>query len=213
MKWEKVFILLFNSIEDSIYFAANEARRRYRVPKSRCYAYRAIDNFWPLRSIPPPFMKCDLDSKLLIFAHGTRADPRTGETAGSYIGIDANRHIGGQALANLLYNHGLKEVGLISIKACHSANPEFITAFLNALTENKIKVGWILGYRGAITHSTSGKHIYTSRIDAITHSWFNIKIPDKYRVRIVEGNTRVINPNSPRYNHFTGMNLADFDDE
>ncbi|PHM36752.1 hypothetical protein Xmau_04115 [Xenorhabdus mauleonii] len=66
MKWEKVFFLLFNGIEDNIYFAANEARKRYRVPPARCYAYRGVEHFWPLHSTPPPFRNCDLDSKLLI---------------------------------------------------------------------------------------------------------------------------------------------------
>ncbi|PHM36751.1 hypothetical protein Xmau_04114 [Xenorhabdus mauleonii] len=113
----------------------------------------------------------------------------------------------------MLHRYGLKEVGLISLKSCHSANPEFVTDFLNALTEKKVKVGWILGYKGTINTTPRGKHVYISRIDSIAHRWFKIKLPDRYRVRIFEGNTRVINPNSPRYNHFTGINLADFDDD
>ncbi|WP_340609534.1 hypothetical protein [Xenorhabdus bharatensis] len=198
MSWEKVFILLCSS-DPSIYQAADAARRRYRVNLSRCYAYRGISNFLPLDSTPPPFRHCDLNSKLLIFAHGTPNDT---------IYIEEDSEYNGRQLADLLFSCGLKNIGLVSIKACRSGLGNFLPTFVRYFTK-KAKIGWAIGYKGDIFTSRNGKHIYSSRLDMWTRTLIHYKLPDSYRIRIIEGNTPVIHPDSRRYNNFTGVNLTD----
>ncbi|PHM35843.1 hypothetical protein [Xenorhabdus innexi] len=202
MSWEKVFILLCSS-DGHIYSAADAARRRYRVRPSRCYASLGMTNFLPLNSNPPPFRHCDLNSKLLIFAHGT---------VNNTIYIDGEGEFNGRQLAELLISCGLKNIGLVSIKACRSGLGNLLTTFVHNF-RNRARIGWAIGYKGdIISIPWSQKHIYMSPLDVCTRI-LNYKMPDSYRITIVEGNTRVVHPDSRRYSHFTGVNLIDFDDD
>ncbi|MEQ1961594.1 hypothetical protein ABLB69_00065 [Xenorhabdus khoisanae] len=203
MTWKKVFILLCSN-HDAIRKAATASIQRYQVPPSRCFAFRKLPGFLLLDSDPPSFEDCDLNSKLLVFTHGTRYNT---------VYIEEDDEYNGRQFAKLLISCGLKNIGLVSIKACRSGWGNFLPTFVHYFSINKAKIGWVLGYKGDIFTSENGMHCYTSRLDYHVHSRFHFRIPDFCRVRIVEGNTPVIIPNKRRYNHFTSINLVDFDDD
>jgi hypothetical protein len=82
--------------------------------------------------------------KLFIFAHGNNFGV-------AYMADDTPINAMGDnamALAKMLRQHGLTQVGLITFKACYVGRDRFLENFSSALALNGIRAGWIKGYKG-----------------------------------------------------------------
>jgi hypothetical protein len=83
---------------------------------------------------PTSFLRCNKRDKLLIFAHGSPSDV-AGHSA--------------RVLAALLATWGLKEIGLITFKACSVGKENFLEDFLKYAAQHGAAIGWAKGYMGA----------------------------------------------------------------
>ncbi|PHM65630.1 hypothetical protein Xsto_01779 [Xenorhabdus stockiae] len=202
MKWNKVFILLFpvnrpNRPRDPLLPTSEVFKRKYRIPEAHSFATKTISGY---QCLPPPhsqfsqpadkpFAQCDLNSKLIVVAHGSDHGNRIYHE--EFGGLD------GASFARMLIDYGLTQVGLISMKACQAGKGEFLPTLVQTLIEEGVKIGWAIGYKSNI--NLQDDSITTSCWDVFTRPWH--KLPDSQRVRIQQGNAFVPIPNSNRFKY------------
>ena len=134
--------------------------------------------------------------RLIICAHGSS---------------DSLAHLSPRKLADLLYNWGLRRVGLITFKACNVATGDFFDLLIRACERKSIQVGYLKGYMGSsatvwnengvkeiVTYKTTGPSgsnrtpwpvttAYTSRAAATEGQW---GCPRPFRWRISQRSRR-----------------------
>ncbi|PHM30482.1 hypothetical protein [Xenorhabdus innexi] len=202
MKWGKVFMLSFpvnrpNRPRDPIIPTSEIFKRRYQIPEAHTFATRAMPGYkclprphsQPSRPAIKPFSQCDLNSKLIIVAHGS--------DNGNSIYHEEFGRLDGASLARMLIDYGLTQIGLISMKVCQAGKGEFLSVLIKTLIEEGAQIGWAIGYRSNV--SLMNESITTSCWDLFTRPYR--KLPDSHRVRIQQGNAFVIIPNSERFKY------------
>jgi hypothetical protein len=87
---------------------------------------------------------CNRTDKLFIFGHGDVKSVGAAESAG--------------LMAWALKGWGLKEIGLVTFKACHVAEGNFLEDFVTkAAKQCGICIGWAKGYKGSSTTWLDGQ--------------------------------------------------------
>lgn len=171
-KWDDVCILNLQPEDSTINHSARIWKRRYRVPDERCFAYEA-DKSGFVRTTPDCLNSsvCNIGTKLMIFAHGNTASIHRWRA---------------NALGELLYNDlGLRQAGLIALKACHVGRMNFLETLGEDLAERGAEVGWLIGYKSSsFTLITSEA---TSFLDWTLHL-VGMKLSDDKRIKVVKGN-------------------------
>ncbi|MBS7704433.1 hypothetical protein [Chelatococcus asaccharovorans] len=107
-------------------------------------------------------------------------------------------------MADLLEKTGLREVGLISFKACLIGKLSSLDILSLYLKIRKINHGWLIGYlENALLPLPKSGNPWHIRIDTdedmYLHSEFGYKSADCDRIRLVKGNIDVILPGTRRF--------------
>ncbi|MBS7697753.1 MULTISPECIES: hypothetical protein [unclassified Chelatococcus] len=198
MKWKKYFIININiDLITSIY--ARKLQVRYNIPPSRHFFHGCGDfgkypelagamfNASPL--LPTSLAAVDRTSKLMIVSHGSEFGLCSMDMA---------------TLVSKLVNSGLKEVGLISFKACLTGKGRFLDILSKDIAMRGIDHGWLIGYRetAMLTFSYFGSPWHTcinSDEDIDLHYYHGYKSADNDRIRLVKGNIDVVLPGTRRF--------------
>jgi hypothetical protein len=109
-----------------------------------------------------------MEDSLYIVAHGntTSVGPYTAEE-----------------LATCLYDRGLRNVGLISIKACSVGQGKFVTDFRQAASAEDLHFGWVKAYCGtAYTVPSKEKGKEGSPHEKIKNDGVMLEGADRYRM-------------------------------
>lgn len=204
MKWSKVFILLFPAYSrrnprDPLLAVAQGLKERYDIPSLRRFTTHAIPGYCCLspphshylQSETKPFAECDLNSKLIVIAHG--------RDHGDAIHHDTFGKIDGASFARMLIDYGLTQIGLISMKACEVGKGVFLPTLVKTLVEEGVKIGWAIGYKSPVELMEEKTAISTGCFDLLIRQCF--KLPDNFRIRILQGNAFVIIPDSERFRY------------
>jgi hypothetical protein len=107
-------------------------------------------------------------------------------------------------LGRKLVNAGLKEVGLISFKACLAGKEEFLEILSKDIAVRGIDHGWLIGYRdmALLPFSYFGSPWHTcmrTHEDVYLHYNHGYKSSDQNRIRLVKGNIDVVLPGTRRF--------------
>ncbi|MFX2611663.1 hypothetical protein [Enterobacter mori] len=200
MKWDKVaLVVLEENMDDATLSLAEEMEyyiNRYNIPSHLVVTInQPVREFiYGLGGIGREIARwrgvlaglLTSKSKIFIIAHGSR--PPTVTCA----------RLDGVLMSRLLKILGVTEAGLISFKSCHTGRDSYLEEFAAACTHDNIRFGWCLGYinyaglcwKGLITGSTGyHKRQLVGIADSLLYhmSCGLGKLPDSYRVRIVEG--------------------------
>lgn len=185
MKWEKTYLLLgHNPIKEpagkGVFMGIME---RFKIPRAHVV-------------IPKPGSLTAVTkySKLLLLGHGNEAAFAIGD-----------KHYRPADLAQFLAYLGLKEVGLISFRACLIGSGNYLDLFRDELNKKNIKVGWLKGYTHLMGALNYGHYAHLD--DALewwkifgTETDNGIEVMDYHRsfptkrenrVKIVQGNIGV----------------------
>lgn len=153
--------------KDIIRESGTAYKKQHKLTKASCFTNRPSesDEFTLLGK--NSLSSVTMNDKLYICAH---ADTKE---VGPYKA---------EKLAEKLYDWGLREVKLVSFKACEVGKGDFLSRFVEAC-RGKIKVGWVKGYTGAAgTVTWKGK----SR-EEITVGKEEVTGHDKRRLRLIPG--------------------------
>jgi hypothetical protein len=205
-KWTNVYIVVLQKDGHEwvrrvpIYDSVSAYQAWYNVPKAKKFANTAgeTETYTALGS--ESLSPITLGDKLMIFAHGNEAKLGPFDSATD--------------LCIQLRNWGLKEVGLITFKACLIGKGDFLEIF--KLQCDASKVGWLKGYCGsARTDYSWGAYLLpssllpvalSSKADQKPHeyveddsSWSLFNMSGNSRYKIVRGNTSVATHGSSRY--------------
>jgi hypothetical protein len=129
--------IITNSAMDYIFFRRIPLSRRFttrkRDTKSQgLLAWKTPAEFLPLTATS--FLFCDKHDKLFIVAHATSLD------------VGSNT---AHQLADLLYQCSLREIGLITFKACRVGSGDFLEEFVKRAADRGTAIGWAKGYKGS----------------------------------------------------------------
>lgn len=187
MKWDKVILIMFDANYSVIRDDAKAWKKRYKIPDDLCFCFGSKDEIKGFNKLYVGSITgiSDLNTKIIITAHGNSTS------------------VGGQSaekLANNLRLAGIKQAGLISIKSCEAGKGDFLKDLCANL--GGILVGWFNGYTNTASR-TFGAHEGSGLVDGMIRmfTFGKLKLPDKWRIKVVKGNVNVTPPNgtSPRY--------------
>lgn len=199
MKWNKYFIVNLQpeNILTNIYARKLQVRydilpiRSFYDGGSSCgfYSEFAGKTFNASHLSPTSLAPVDRTSKLMIVSHGNEYGLR---------GMDA------ATLGRKLVNAGLKEVGLISFKACLVGKEGFLEILSKDIAMRGIDHGWLIGYRDTtlLPCSYFGSPWHTcidTDEDLFLHYTYGYKSSDQNRIRLVKGNIDVVLPGTRRF--------------
>ncbi|MBX3540839.1 MAG: hypothetical protein KF735_24575 [Chelatococcus sp.] len=199
MKWDKYFIINIQPRDTIIDIYAKKIQSRYNIPSNRSFYDRrdsgdifagfAGTTFNALPLSPTALTPVDRTSKLMIVSHGSEYGLHSMDMA---------------TLARTLVNAGLKEVGLISFKACLTGKDQFLDILSKDIAMRGIDHGWLLGYReiALLPLSYSGSPWHTrldTDEDRYLHDEHGYKSADQNRIRLVKGNIDVVLPGTRRF--------------
>ena len=187
VKWSNVIVLLLEEHDEKVLFLAQDYTDRYtKSDDIRCFS--ADGEVFPaltrdcLRDI------CTLETKVLVFAHG---DQYTVD------GMDPTD------LTAYLKKLGIHKVGLLAFKACEVGKGHFLIDLRRRLDMAGVQVGWLIGYTGVAYQVAGNTFLANGMVDLAlrTASCGRWKMPDFWRVHVVQGNVRVTPPGgaSSRY--------------
>jgi hypothetical protein len=142
-KWSNVYILwLGNEHDINVSLPARAFATKYGDQTNRKFSDQNPPpqnwTWWNSGSLMLSNIK--FDDKLMIFAHATAED----------IG-EIGSKMSPEAFSDELYAHGLTEVGLITFHTRLTERERFLQKFKFQCRENRIKIGWLKGYRGLVT--------------------------------------------------------------
>ncbi|MBS9009121.1 hypothetical protein KEQ57_23195 [Escherichia coli] len=175
--WNKVFLLVLDDRGAPLRNCINSYRKRYNIDKKREVNIRVIiDNGGYTGD---ELSDVTIDDKLIVISH---ADAR-------YLRVQKLGLISPFEFVTLLSNLGLKEVGLISFKCCHLGAKSYLDDINNELYSD-IKVGYMSAYKRSAV--TIFGHEGVGFIDSMIRlaSVGLLKLPDRWRVNFVRGNTQ-----------------------
>jgi hypothetical protein len=189
MKWCKYFIVNLNSGDKAACQHTTAWKQRYLIPYHRCFGLGMPSGadcipLYPLSSTS--FASVDRFSKLIIVSHANDC------WINSWTPLE---------LAERLKAWGLKEVGLMSFKACFVGQGNYLDELGGCLSGLGIRFGWLIAYRGSVEligYSFSDTHEVINAEDRFWRA-FGWKMPDSIRIRLVRGNIPVVNPLSHRF--------------
>ncbi|MCB1921537.1 MAG: hypothetical protein KDJ28_16400 [Candidatus Competibacteraceae bacterium] len=147
MKWRTTWIVVFQAAKDSasekeiIWSSAKQYALKYHAPPAQCFANEDGGGKMFTKLDGTPLKGVQGSDKLIIVAHGA-VDHLT-----ALKGFMSST--GAVRLCRALFDAGLREVGLISFKACHIGQQNFLEDLIAEFTKNGILVGWLKGYMGA----------------------------------------------------------------
>jgi hypothetical protein len=140
-------VFVIGGRKESTQKIARSMAKRYGAGKDDCFSYK-----FPFEGFPDVsescFKSCDSRTKLMICGHGHKLGMAS---AGSDDYDYEARHIAG-----ILQGTGMKQVGLISFKACDIGKKEFLENLLRAL-KGTVDVGYVIGYKGGVNLDSGGK--------------------------------------------------------
>jgi hypothetical protein len=178
--------------------AARDYVNHYHIPLRRCFSNRRKDyhhvfdpeGFLPLQA--DCLLNVKENDKLFIVAHANE------NVVG---GFNAGE------LANQLHTWGLRNVGLVTFKACNVGTREFLQDFVNAAATKAIVIGWAKGYRGEC------KTLFTDDDDNVIarprYRVFGGQQPEVGKWPILTGDNRIkivrgrLNPFTEEYVRYT----------
>ena len=170
MAWDKNCVLAIGANDAGVRKLATAMAARYRVGKDSCFSYMFPFDGFPATS--KNCLKTDAATKLMICGHGEKQGLISGQKEYDY----EARHI-----ADILIEMGIKQVGLISFKACNIGKKNFLDDLLANLQAHA-SVGYLIGYKGGAYLEKGGK---------MRDFWNR-----KQSVRIVKGNLHVAVPSA-----------------
>lgn len=177
MKWKNAAILILGN-DATIFGSAYEYVLRYQVGP---YCVLTDQTFrpasmpgWMQSATPNAFAgRVTRRSKLIVVGHGTL------DTVGQYTPI---------GLTLRLMVLGIREVGLVSFKCCHTGAGSFLDDFAATCDRMKLTFGWCIGYRHRAATLEDGHEVTTLRDDLLWNcSGGRRKNPDSERIRLVRG--------------------------
>lgn len=203
MKWKQAAIITVDPANQDIAELATAWKRRYAVPKERCFAIQpspgfALEGFTPLT--PGCLWFSDLSTKIIIAGHGRPE----GMAIGASLDLPDRGVRGAGVLSDLLKTWGLRAAGLLAFKSCLLGKERFLDDMKLMCTVRGIRVGWLIGYRH-VAHAWWGReHQLMSGdrdVQLNRETYGRQKMPDSYRVKIVKGNCFALptEGRSPRY--------------
>src|SRR5262249_39499596 len=140
VKWNRVFLLKLSK-DQKIQATADDYREWYQVPAGQKWATSSDGGWQPLRqscfqeaNIPQP----TFSDKVMIIAHGSQ----------TIVGEEEGWGLTAAKLAFALAYWGITEIGLLTFKCCHVGEGSFLEDFVKACPPDKLRVGWLKGYRG-----------------------------------------------------------------
>ncbi len=146
MKWNEAAILLLQPADPVICECAYAWRRRYAIPAGRCFSHRFPRGHRLAGQLPPGFTELgpdslsfsDLGTKVIVVSHGN-----------PYSVGNGNSQQDARAFAAQLAVWGLKEVGLLSFRNCLVGKRRFLDDLVEHLSNWRVGVGWLIGYKDA----------------------------------------------------------------
>ena len=147
MKWRTTWVLVFQAAKDTaseketIWSSAKQYALKYRVPPAQCFANEDGGGKMFTKLDKGSLKGLQGNDKLIIVAHGA-VDHLT--ALKSFMSTT-----GAARLCRELFSAGLREVGLISFKACYIGQQNFLEDLVAEFTKNGMLVGWLKGYMGA----------------------------------------------------------------
>lgn len=175
--WNKVFLLVLSDGDAPLRSCINSYKRRYNIDNKREINIRKIiDNGGYTGN---ELSDVTISDKLIVISH---ADAK-------YLSVQRLGLISPFEFVELLFNLGLKEVGIISFKCCHLGAKSYLED-INKELYCDIKVGYMSAYkRSAVTiFGHEGVGFIDSMIRLASAGL--LKLPDRWRVNFVRGNTQ-----------------------
>ncbi|HBA6820975.1 TPA: hypothetical protein J1W43_004730 [Escherichia coli] len=179
--WSKVFLLVLDDRGAALRDSVKSYRKRYNIDSNREVNIREVIVNGGCTG--KEFSDVTIDDKLIVIAH---ADAR-------YLRAQKIGLMSPFEFVELLSILGLKEVGIISFKCCYLGAKSYLEDIKNELYSD-IKIGYMSAYkRSAVTiFGHEGVGFIDSMIRLISAGL--LKLPDRWRVNFVRGNTQ-----APRY--------------
>lgn len=172
--WKDVFLLILDDRDVAVRSCISACKKRYEIPESHVIKItkysRGLVTGRELSGV-------SLHSKLIVISHGTKNVLHT-----CFQG-DINHF----EFFELVLELGLKEVGVISFKACNIGKGNFLENFRAELC-HELEIGYLLAYKGPAV--TVWRHEGVGFIDTCIRlfSCGVFKLPDHFRVKIIRGN-------------------------
>lgn len=189
-KWrrDQQFIISADNSDRVVCHGAKADRNHLNIPSA---------NFFTMEGLPSDALaRLDLNSRLTLHGHGD---------TGAFLIKDGERaqHLSPQALARKLQSGGLKQVGVLKLKACNVGNGNYLKELVQELTKLDIQVGYVSGPTGSYSDDRVpmkiGGRRFNFRLPILTATTVSIVIPEKFGLKTIKGNTHVAFPGT-RYN-------------
>lgn len=177
MKWSNVAILILDKMDSTIESTVLACLRKY--PQSLLVSKYELNTSCTLAHVEIAtaniLASClTISSKMIIVGHGAP------NSCARYYP---------DRLAFFLRYLGVKNVGLISFKACHIGSAFFLENFAFECTKRGIQLGWCLGYKGTMYpfrgHLIIGELPLDLLLRFASCDW--LKLPDALRIKVVRG--------------------------
>ncbi|EHR8377115.1 hypothetical protein K5Z09_004566 [Escherichia coli] len=175
--WNKVYLLVLDDRGAPLRDCIRSYKRRYNIDNtSEVNIRNVIDNGGCTGN---ELSGVTINDKLIVISH---SDSR-------YLRAQKLGFLSPFEFVELLYNLGLKEVGIISFKCCYLGAGSYLDDINNELFSD-IKVGYMSAYKRSAV--TIFGHEGVGIIDSLVRlaSGGLLKLPDRWRVNFVRGNTQ-----------------------
>ncbi|EBU9822100.1 hypothetical protein ABSZ42_004876 [Salmonella enterica subsp. enterica serovar Newport] len=187
MKWNEIYILVFQSSNDLSWKTAFHLHKRYNIPTDNIAVFLSTD----MTKYHDFLSRTTLGSKIIVLAHGT-AD---------YIDASPFGNMYPVFFLQFLYDKlGLRNAGLISFKSCMIGSGYFLDKCAQTceLVFKDLYVGWWKGYKQtSATHFKTGSCSFSSGsedYDLRENSNCEFKLNDDARIKFIKGNIYVSPP-------------------
>jgi hypothetical protein len=200
-KWrpEQQFNICADEGDYIIKAGAKVHRNERKIPLENCFNMADLPKSKALNSL-------DLNSRLTLHGHGD---------TGAFCSVDANGKVvesSAWKLGKFLHDSGLKEVGVLKIKACNIGEKQFLEKLVLSLNHHGVKVGYVSAPVGTYADIRIPMKIMGKRFNFMPIPGFPKVVsggklwlvkPEKYALKTVKGNVDGLEFNKTRYSPTT----------